>query len=343
MKLKKMLSASLAVVLIAVTISSCSKSDPLTDAKQAAVTSSSSKSAATVSFAVATPDGFASGATGGAGGSSVTVSSASAFKTAAESTAAQIITISGNLNLGTVAVSINSNKTIIGADSNSGVIGNLTISNKTNVIVQNLNITNPNAIGTGDGLEVSGSTKVYITKCTFTDCADGNLDIVRAADNVTVSWCKFRYVNQTTHNFCNLIGNDDGATGDRGKLHVTMHHNWYDIGVVERQPRVRYGYVHCYNNYYGSNSDNYTVGVGVEAHILLENNYFENQARPWADYTSGKNRNYELQWNSSNVFVNSPIPTWATNSPTTFSRPYSYSLLTGSDIKTAVTGGAGNN
>lgn len=341
MNLLKKLTIKLSAAVIALSIFGCSKNDQ--SIEQDVLAGGSSKQPAKVSaFTVATADGFASGATGGAGGSSVTVTSGSAFKTAAESSTTQIITVSGNLDLGTSTVKINSNKTIIGADANAGVKGNMQLSGKTNVIIQNLNITNPAKIGTGDGLEVSGSTNIFVTKCTFTDCADGMLDIVRASDYVTVSWCRFRYVNQTTHNFCNLIGNGDSATGDRGKLHVTMHHNWYDVGVVERMPRVRFGSVHCYNNFYGSNLDNYTVGVGNEANILVESNYFEDQKAPWKDYRSSTSVIYTLQWNSDNVFVNSPIPTWATNSSTIFSRPYSYTLDAGSNVKTIVTGGAGN-
>lgn len=341
MKFKNRVSVKLLMSLVTVIIFGCSKNEQF-DSGEQTIANSSKLKASVSAFTVATPDGFATGATGGSGGTSVTVTSAAAFKTAAESTTAQVITVSGNLDIGSTTVSIGSNKTIIGADSNAGIVGNLVINGKTNVIIQNLNITNPSGVGTGDGLEITGSTKVFVTKCTFTDCADGSLDVVRASDNVTVSWCRFRYVNQTTHNFSNLIGNDDGATGDRGKLHVTMHHNWYDAGVHERQPRVRYGYVHCYNNYYASSTANYTVGVGVESHILLEDNYFENQQDAWANYTTKRKPGYELQWNSTNVFVNSPIPTWATNSTTTFIRPYSYTPDNGSNVKTIVISGAGN-
>ncbi|WP_207426667.1 polysaccharide lyase family 1 protein [Pedobacter sp. SYSU D00535] len=339
MKRRKSISLHALVILLSIVFFSCSKSEQVAEADEASI-SSKLASGSVSAFTVATADGFATGTTGGAGGTSTTVSTAAAFKSAAESSTAQIITVSGNIDLGSTSVLINSNKTIIGATATAGIKGNLRVSGKTNVIIQNLNITNPSGVGTGDGLEISGSTKVFVTKCTFTDCADGMLDVVRASDNVTVSWCRFRYVSQTSHKFCNLIGNSDSATGDRGKLRVTMHHNWYDVGVVERQPRVRFGKVHCYNNFYGSNSDNYTVGVGYEADIFLESNYFENQGRPWADYSNGST--YRIKWNSGNTFVNSPVPTWAPNSSTTFSIPYSYTLDAGSNVKTIVTGGAGN-
>jgi pectate lyase len=294
---------------------------------------------ANAEFTVATANGFAAGTTGGSG-TSVTVSTQAAFKSAAESSNPMIITVSGNINLGSSQINVKSNKTIIGANSSSGVIGCLRLSGVSNVIIQNLNITNPSGAGTGDGIEISGSTRVFVHKCTFTDCADGELDIVRAADYVTVSWCRFRYASQSSHKYVNLIGNGDDATGDRGKLHVTMHHNWYDAGCQERMPRVRFGQVHCYNNNYAASGSNYCVGVGNESQIRVENCYFLNQSNAWKNYSSSGAQG-RINWNSGNVFSGTSIPTWAPNS-SVFSVPYSYSMTTGSGVPSAVTGGAGN-
>lgn len=298
------------------------------------------ESAVTTEFTVATANGFAAGTTGGAGGTAVTVSTQAAFKSAAESSSARVITVSGNINLGSSQINVKSNKTIIGANSSSGVIGCLRLSGVSNVIIQNLNITNPSGAGTGDGIEISGSTRVFVTKCTFTDCSDGELDIVRAADLVTVSWCRFRYASQSSHRYVNLIGNGDGATGDRGKLRVTMHHNWYDARCQERMPRVRFGQVHCYNNYYAASGSNYCVGVGNESQIRVENCYFLNQSNAWKNYSSSGAQG-RINWNSGNVFSGTSIPTWAPNS-SVFSVPYSYSMTTGSGVPSAVTGNAGN-
>src|SRR5688572_3169017 len=72
-----------------------------------------------------------------------------------------------------------------------------------------------------------------------------------------------------------LIGSSDGATADRGKLRVTLHHNLFrDVG--QRAPRVRFGQVHVYNNYYDiGNPANYVYswGVGRESAIYAENNF----------------------------------------------------------------------
>ncbi|MFP5392313.1 MAG: hypothetical protein ACLGI6_12345, partial [Gammaproteobacteria bacterium] len=91
---------------------------------------------------------------------------------------------------------------------------------------------------------------------------------------MTVSYNYF-----TQHNKNNLIGSSDSATGDEGKLRVTFSNNvWAD--VASRSPRVRYGMVHLFNNYYvGSKSapvyaNSYSVGVGAHAKILSNNNVF---------------------------------------------------------------------
>jgi pectate lyase len=317
-------------------ISGCNKHDTVTDATDAV-----DDRTVTPEFTVATANGYAAGTTGGAGGTAVTVSTQAAFKSAAESSASTVITVSGNINLGSDQINVKSNKTIIGANASAGVIGCLRLSGVSNVIIQNLNITNPSGVGTGDGVEVSGSTKVFITKCQLTDCADGEIDIVRAADNVTVSWCRFRYASQSSHKFVNLIGNGDDVTTDRGKLHVTMHHNWYDAGCTERMPRVRFGQVHCYNNYYAASGSNYCVGVGNESQLKVENCYFLNQSQAWANYSTSTSAQGKINWNSGNVFSGTSVPTWAPNAEV-FTPPYSYTMTVGSGVPSAVTGNAGN-
>lgn len=104
---------------------------------------------------------------------------------------------------------------------------------------------------------------------------DGELDITNAADLVTVSWNRFQNHDKTM-----LIGSSDSgstAAGDKGKLRVTIHHNFFD-NLGQRAPRVRFGQVHVYNNYYrivGTPNYGYSWGVGVESQIYAENNYFK--------------------------------------------------------------------
>ncbi|MBN2519083.1 MAG: T9SS type A sorting domain-containing protein [Bacteroidales bacterium] len=297
-------------------------------------------------FTVATADGYATGTTGGGNASPVTVTTASAFRSAVESNSEAVIIVSGNLEIG--SVNVNSNKTIIGADLGSTLTGNLALSGVTNIIIQNLIITNKSGVGTGDGVEASNEcTKIFVHKCTFIDCADGSFDIKRGSTNITVSWCRFQYPTNTSHCFPNLIGHsDDNWIQDRGKLHVTMHHNWYENGCQQRMPRVRFGQVHVYNNFYGcppTNPENdYTIGVGVESSILVENCYFENISNTWWDWTNDGIQG-SIEWNDL-CLVSTTLSTWATNSDV-FDPPYTYSLDTSYDVKSLLTNstyGAGN-
>jgi pectate lyase len=74
-----------------------------------------------------------------------------------------------------------------------------------------------------------------------------------------------------------LIGSSDTANTDRGKLRATFHHNSFD-SLGQRAPRVRFGQVHVYNNFYDvENVGNYVYswGVGIESAIFAENNFFK--------------------------------------------------------------------
>ena len=177
--------------------------------------------------------------------------------------------------------------------------------------------------------------------------ADSNINIVdelcsivRQSDYVTVSWCKFYFDSPDDHSFGFLIGNGDDVTADRGKLHVTMHHNWYDNGVKGRQPRVRYGYVHIYNNYYNSNNTDYCIGAGYECHIRVENTHFDNVDDPWADY-GGPDSGGQIGW-SNLKFEGSSQPSFMSNSFPVFSPPYSFSLDSVDSVESIVRNSAGN-
>jgi pectate lyase len=226
-------------------------------------------------------DGFAGAVTGGAGGNVVTVSTASSLKSYAESSSTYVVQVSGTIDLGSIggAVYIRSNKTIKGITANAKIIGNLQFSYAaTNVIIENLLITDPYAGDTYDGISVSPFvTNVLITKCTVYDCGDGCIDITDGSDYITVSWCKFYYSDPApaeNHRFVCLVGNSYPSTIDPGKLHVTFHHNWWADRCVERMPSVRYGRAHIYNNYYTCSENNYCIRTRVDAQCLLEHNYF---------------------------------------------------------------------
>jgi pectate lyase len=297
-----------------------------------------------------TPDAYATlngGTTGGAGGATVTVNTLADLEFYLDEDAPYIVLVQGTINLGGSNVRVRDNKTIIGLGTHATLVGNLKVFRNNNVIIQNLTFTNPSGVGDGDGLSLDDCLNVWVDHCTFVDCDDGSLDIKGGADWITVSWCKFLYTDPNNdHRFSNLVGHsDNNAAEDAGKLHVTFHHNWWSDLVHERMPRVRFGRVHCYNNYYHSPGNNYCVRAALESEILMEANYFHDVNQPWeyfheSDQTPGK------IFETGNVFdnVTGQIPAQdplsaepnGLNPP-----PYPYTPDPVGDIPDLVTQGAG--
>ncbi|MEU6274845.1 pectate lyase [Streptomyces populi] len=197
------------------------------------------------------------------------------------------------------------NTTIIGLGRNAGFKGaSLQIKDVDNVIVRNLAFESPldcfpqwdptdgdtgNWNSEYDSAVVYGATHVWLDHDTFTDGDhpdsslpsyfgriyeqhDGELDIVKGADHVTVSWNVFADHDKTI-----LIGNSDSAATaavDRGHLKVTLHHNLF-TGLVERAPRVRFGQVDSYNNHFVADAGyGYSYGIGMESQLVAEHNAF---------------------------------------------------------------------
>lgn len=288
---------------------------------------------------IAVPDGYATqngGTTGGGNATPITVSTVSEFKAAVGDTTPRVIVVNGRLNVGNVQ--IRSNKTIVGADTSAGLYGGTIRVEGSNYIFQNLTF----GPASGDVLEISGATNVFIHKCEFYDSTDELCSIVRQADYITVSWCKFYFSDPDSHSYAHLIGNGDDVIADRGKLHVTLHHNWYAEGVRGRMPRVRFGHVHIYNNYYNSVGSGYCIGVGYECHIRVENTHFHNVSKPWADY-GGVSNGY-LGW-AGLKFEGCSQPTFMPNTFPVFTPPYAYTMDNVNNVRALLTDpvyGAGN-
>ena len=211
-----------------------------------------------------------------------------------------------------VRIRIGSNTTIVGVDKHATIRGGWfdirgTLStNQTNIIIRNLTFEDTYDCFTAwdptdgelgswnaeyDSISLRFANHVWIDHNTFRDretaddtlphyfgvlyqIHDGLLDITNASDFVTVSWNRFE-----NHDKVMLIGSSDSGTtaaNDRGKLRVTLHHNLFEE-MGQRTPRVRFGQVHVYNNYYKiDNAGNYVYswGVGLESAIYAENNFF---------------------------------------------------------------------
>lgn len=212
-----------------------------------------------------------------------------------------------------IQIPVGSNTTIVGLGNNARILGaqldlrGTWTAPRSNIIIRNITFQDtfdcfpawsPTDGANGswnaeyDAIAVRYTNHVWIDHNTFEDAAtidsneptyfgvhyerhDGLTDITNASDFVTVSWNQFR-----NHDKVMLIGSSDSGTTaqrDRGRLNVTIHHNLF-LNLGQRTPRVRFGKVHIYNNYYNVDHSPkyvYSWGVGIESQIYAENNYFK--------------------------------------------------------------------
>jgi pectate lyase len=97
---------------------------------------------------------------------------------------------------------------------------------------------------------------------------------------------------------------------------------------------VRFGQVHVFNNYYSASGNNYCIRAGVEASILVENNYFDRVDTP-----------HEIDGSGASIVANGNSYNATTGaqdeSGSAFDPPYEYTLAPADDIPDAVRAGAG--
>ncbi|MFC4057654.1 pectinesterase family protein [Planomonospora corallina] len=203
-----------------------------------------------------------------------------------------------------VTIILGSNVTLVGLGRDAALKSfGIRVANADNVIIRNLTITDTSDCfpqwdptdgeqgawnASFDNIEISGSTHVWLDHNTLNDgdnpdsgqpsyfgqpyqVHDGLLDVVRGSNYVTMSWNHL-----SNHDKVTLIGNTDNGTryNETDKLKVTLHHNFFE-GLGQRTPRVRFGQVHIYNNYYTGGDDYlYSVGVGAESKAYVQANAF---------------------------------------------------------------------
>ncbi len=273
------------------------------------------------------------GTTGGGAIASITVNTLSALQTQANSTGAKVIYVSGVLGAGVgTRVVVSSDKTIFGLPG-ATLNGGFDVKNADNVIIRNMIIKGPGAVDVDgvDCMTIQNSTNVWIDHCDISDGQDGNLDIVNGSNYISVTWTKFHYSNASVeHQFCNLIGNSDSKTTDRGLLKVTMMFNYWTDGCVERMPRVRFGQVHVVNNLFDSPDGQYGVRAGIEADILVEGNAFVGVDTPIDLYQN----NFTAVTERNNLFSATTGP--KVGSGTSFIPPYSLSMITAATVSSKV-------
>ncbi|KAF3935613.1 hypothetical protein ABW19_dt0204771 [Dactylella cylindrospora] len=225
-------------------------------------------------YAKDNPTGVVSG---GAGGSTTTVSAYAAFTSAVKANTAKVVYINGIITL-TSKVKIGSNTSVIGLGSNSGFTGKgLSLSSVDNIIIRNLKIS---FVKGDDLITLSETTRVWIDHNElFSDISngpdyyDGQIDVTHASDYITISWNYFH-----DHWKSSLVGNSDSNRAeDFGHLHLTYHHNyWKNMGT--RGPAGRFGHQHIYNNLY-EDFHYQAIHSRSDNQVLVEGNVFRGDTR----------------------------------------------------------------
>jgi pectate lyase len=216
-------------------------------------------------------NGFGENAVGGQLGSIYHVtnldnSGAGSLREGAESDSSRwiVFDVSGTIDLSS-PIDVGSNTTIDGRGQQVTITGEgLHINGEQHVIVHNLIFDG----GDDDAIQIKdGSQHVWIDHLTLSDYYDGLLDITVQATDVTVSWCHF-----LDHDKTMLISASVDHTADT-VIRATLHHNHFDH-TNQRHPRLRYGKVHAYNNYYDQ-WGSYGIGSSQNGQVLSQSNIFE--------------------------------------------------------------------
>ena len=315
--------------------------------------------------AFAAPDfsltGFAEGVTGGKGGRTVEVSSASAFKSSCRSSEKLIIRITGKIS--NASTDIASNKTIIGEGESAEITKTtLTIDDGRNIIIRNIRL-HHSAKG-NDVITIIGGKNIWIDHCDIhneigdlngdgkvdtkgdieggdVDWYDGLIDMTESSANITISW------NNIHDSFkAMLVGKSDSDDSDRK---VTFHHNHF-YNLWERVPSYRGGTGHIFNNYY-SDIDHSAVNSRKKAKLRIEGNVFENVGSGEEDAKT------DFAWGPIGAYYSKTTGCWDVedniftdckgNQPTTstcsFTPPYTYAghLQPSSEVRETVLARAG--
>ena len=264
--------------------------------------------------------------TGGAGGQEVVVTSEEEFETAIttknpatnQRDVPMIIYVQGEIEFKQMHTWHVKNKTILGlpgsrifskdrTKKNSGILKFSSGSGADceNIILRNLTIQGAGAYDTDgdDALTFQGVKRIWVDHCTIGDGVDGSFDCTHQSDYICVTWCHMIYKidplaggsgGADDHRFCSLWGQSDTASECEGHLNTTFANNWWDDGVIERAPRVRFGKVHIVNNYYtNKTTTGYSIGYGYKSNIYVEKCWFADGTIPTRDCTFNAKKGYD--------------------------------------------------
>lgn len=260
--------------------------------------------------------GYGAGTTGGGNASPTLVSDASALQSALNSSNSAVIIITKDITVTNHISATAKNKTIMALpgvklisnqqnSSNSGIL--YFKKGSSNIILRNLTFVGPGAYDCNgwDNLCFDGVTKAWVDHCDFQDGCDGNFDNKGLTDNITVSWCRFRYLKSPRaggsggsddHRFSNLVGSSSSDKPSDGKFSMTWAYCWWDEGCVERMVRCRNAELHFLNCSWTSSVAHYFVGP-QNVSAQFDGCYFGTPSKP----VSGKNYIYYQNYGGTNT------------------------------------------
>lgn len=115
---------------------------------------------------------------------------------------------------------------------------------------------------------------------------------------------------------------------------------WWGVKVETRQPRGRYGDIHCLNNYHNSSASRTIHGVGKDMALIAEHCVYDtNDDNIFQDMGSPRG------WKGIGNIGNGKADDLNASRGSVFTIPYSYTAMPASQVVAAVTasvGGAGN-
>ncbi|KAJ6986780.1 hypothetical protein NC653_020117 [Populus alba x Populus x berolinensis] len=202
----------------------------------------------------------------------------------------------------------NSYKTIDGRGANVHVTGNgcITLQYVTHIIIHNIHVhhckpsgntniaSSPTHVGRrgesdGDGISISGSQKIWIDHCSLSYCTDGLIDAILGSTAITISNSHF-----THHNEVMLLGHNDKYLLDSG-MQVTIAFNHFGVGLVQRMPRCRRGYIHVVNNDFTA-WEMYAIGGSANPTINSQGNRYTAPADDNAKEVTKRVDTNEVEW-----------------------------------------------
>ena len=276
-------------------------------------------------------DGFAStggGTTGGAAGTTVTVSTMADLQKYVTASAPYVIKVNGAITItpkGT-ELKVQSNKTIVGVGTSGQIVGGgfFLGTGIKNVIIRNLTIRDAampeddpdDKVYDYDGIQMDTADHVWIDHNLITRMNDGLIDSRKDTSYLTVSW--------------NVLASENKAFGigwtSNVTARMTIHHNWIH-DTNQRNPSTdNVALAHLYNNYLQNITSYGNLSRGATK-MVLENSYFDKVNNPYnISATTAQLKQ------SGSIVVNSTGKQQTNGSAFTPSSYYSYTLDKAADV-----------